>query len=59
LCFNYGTYPWERPLGRPGWRWEDNTKIDLKEIGFEGVDWIHVAQDRNQWLALVYTLMNL
>jgi hypothetical protein len=35
-----------RPLGRPRRRWEDNIKIDLREIGFGDVDWIHWAQDR-------------
>jgi hypothetical protein len=49
----------KRPLGRPWHRWEDNIKMDLKEIGFEGVDWIHLPQDRGQWWALVNTVMNL
>jgi hypothetical protein len=48
-----------RPLGRPGCRWEDNIKMDLREIGFEDVDWIHWAQDRERWRALVNTVMNL
>jgi hypothetical protein len=48
-----------RPLGRPRRRWEDNIKIDLREIGFGDVDWIHVAQDRDRWRALVNTMMNL
>jgi hypothetical protein len=48
-----------RPLGRPRRRWEDNIKIDLKEIGFGDVDWIHLAQDRDRWGALVITVMNL
>jgi hypothetical protein len=39
----------KRRLGRPSRRWEDNIRIDLKEIGLEGVDWIHLAQDRDQW----------
>jgi hypothetical protein len=39
-----------RPLGRPRRRWEDNIKMDLSEIGFEDVDWIHLAQDRDKWL---------
>jgi hypothetical protein len=42
-----------RPLGRPRRRWEDNIKIDLREIGFGDVDWIHWAQDRDRWRALV------
>jgi hypothetical protein len=48
-----------RPLGRPRSRWEDNIKIDLRETGFEDVDWIHWAQDRDRWWALVNTVMNL
>jgi ribosome biogenesis protein Nip4 len=48
----------KRPLRRPKSRWEDNIKKNLREIGFEGVDWIHLAQDRNQWRALVNTVMN-
>jgi hypothetical protein len=48
-----------RPLGRPRRRWEDNIKMDLREIGFGNVDWIHWAQDRDKWQALVNTVMNL
>jgi hypothetical protein len=48
-----------RPLGRPRRKWEDNIKIDLREIGFGDVDWIHLAQDRDRWRALVNTVMNL
>jgi hypothetical protein len=40
-------------------RWEDNNKMDLTKLGCEGVDWIHLTQDRNQWLALVNMVMNL
>jgi hypothetical protein len=47
-----------RPLGRPRRRWEDNIKMDLWEIGFGDVDWIHCAQDRDRWWALVNTVMN-
>jgi hypothetical protein len=39
----------KRPHGRPRHRWEDNIRIDLRQIGQEGVDWIHVAQNRHQW----------
>jgi hypothetical protein len=49
----------KRPLGRPRRRYEDNIRMDLREIGWEGVDWIHLAQDRNQCQALVNTVMNL
>jgi hypothetical protein len=48
-----------RPLGRPRRRWEDNINMDLREIGFGDVDWIHWAQDRDRWRALVNTVMNL
>jgi hypothetical protein len=47
-----------RPLGRPRRRWEDNIKMDLVEIGFGDVDWIHWAQERDKWRALVNTVMN-
>jgi hypothetical protein len=49
---------WRR-LGRPRRRWEDNIKMDLREMGFVDVDWIHLAQDRDRWRALVFTVMNL
>jgi hypothetical protein len=49
----------KRPLGRPRCRWEDNIKIDLREIGWGGMDWIDLAQDRDQWRTLVNTVMNL
>jgi hypothetical protein len=49
----------KRPLGRPRHRWLDNIKIDLREIGWDGMGWIHLAQDRDQWRALVKTAMNL
>jgi hypothetical protein len=48
-----------RPLGRPRCRWEDNIKMDLREIEFGDVYWIHWAQDRDRWRALVNTVMNL
>jgi hypothetical protein len=49
----------KRPLGRPSRRWEDNIKIDLTEIGWGGMDWIDLAQDRDQWTGLVNTVMNI
>jgi hypothetical protein len=49
----------KRPLGRPRCRWVDNNKMDLGEIGWDGRDWIELAQDRDQWRALVNTVMNL
>jgi hypothetical protein len=36
-----------RPLERPSHRWEDNIKVDVKEIGLEGIEWIHLAQDKD------------
>jgi hypothetical protein len=48
-----------RPLGRPRRRWKDNIRTDLREIVWEGVDWIRLAQDRDQWWAVVNTVMNL
>jgi hypothetical protein len=49
----------KRPLGRPRRRWEDGIKTDLTEIGWEVVEWIHLAQDRDRWRALVNAVMNL
>ena len=46
------------PLGRPRPRWEDNTKMDLQEVGCGGMDWIELAQDRDRWRALVNAVMN-
>jgi hypothetical protein len=46
-------------LGRPRRRWEDNIKMDLREIGIDGANWIRLAQDRVQWWAFVNTVMNL
>jgi hypothetical protein len=48
-----------RPLGRPRRRLVDNIKMDLREVGWDGRDWIDLAQDRDQWRALVKTVMNL
>jgi hypothetical protein len=49
----------KRPLGRRRHRWKDNIRMYLREIGSGGMDWIDVAQDRDQWRALVNTVMNL
>ncbi|KAJ4448597.1 hypothetical protein ANN_10616 [Periplaneta americana] len=49
----------KRPLGRPRRRWEDNIKMDLREVGYDGRDWINLAQDRDQWRAYVRAAMNL
>jgi hypothetical protein len=49
----------KRPLGRPRRRWEGNIRMDLTEIGWEEVNWMHVAQNRSHWRTLVNTVMNL
>jgi hypothetical protein len=49
----------KRPLGRPRRRWEDGIRMDLRETGWESVDWIQLAQDRDRCRALVNTVMNL
>ena len=49
----------KRPVGRPRLRWDDNTKMDLQEVGCGRVDWIELAQDMERWRALVNALMNL
>jgi hypothetical protein len=48
----------KKPLGKPRYWWVDNTKMDLREIGWGGMDWIHLTQDRDQWRALVNMVMN-
>ncbi|KAJ4428782.1 hypothetical protein ANN_25775 [Periplaneta americana] len=48
----------KRPLGRPRRRWEDNIKMDLREVGYDDREWIHLAQDRDQWRAYVREAMN-
>jgi hypothetical protein len=47
-----------RPLGRTRRRWEDNIKMDLREIGIDVANWIRLAQDRVQWRIFVNTVMN-
>jgi hypothetical protein len=49
----------KRPLGRPRRRWVKNIKMDLREIGWDDGDWIDLAQDWDQWKALVNMVMNL
>jgi hypothetical protein len=49
----------KRPLGRPRRRWEDGIRMDLREIGLKGVDWIRLSQDRDRWRAVVSAVMNL
>jgi hypothetical protein len=48
-----------RPLGRPRRRWEDNIKMDIREVGCGGMNWIELAQDRDRWRALVNAVTNL
>jgi hypothetical protein len=48
-----------RSYGRPGRRWEDNVKMDLKGTGAEDVDWMYLAQDRDKWPESAYTVINL
>jgi hypothetical protein len=48
----------KRPLGRPRRKWVNNIKMDLRETGWDGVDCINLAQDRDQWRSLVNTVIN-
>jgi hypothetical protein len=48
----------KRPLERPRRRWDDGIRTDLREIGWGGVEWIHLAQDRDCWRAVVNAVMN-
>jgi hypothetical protein len=49
----------KRPLGRPRRRWMDNINMNLREIGCDGVDWMDMAKDRDQWWALMNKVLNL
>jgi hypothetical protein len=49
----------KRPVRKPRRRWVDNIKMNIREIGWDGVDWIDLAHDRDQWRALLNTVMNL
>jgi hypothetical protein len=49
----------KRLLGRPRCRWDDNIKMDLQEVGCEGMDWIDMVQYRDRWRAHVYEVMNI
>jgi hypothetical protein len=48
-----------RPLGRPGHRWENNIRMDLREVGCGFVDWMELVQDRDRWRTLVSAVMNI
>ena len=54
-----GKPPGKRPLGRPRRRWEDNIRMDIKEMGINARDWVDSAQDMENWRALVNTALNL
>jgi len=49
----------KRSLGRPRCRWEDNNKMDYRQVGWESMDWIELVQDRERWWALENAVMNL
>ena len=49
----------KRPLGKPRRKWEDNIKMDLKEVGWGGMKWIELVQDRDRWRTFVKVVMNL
>ncbi|KAJ4425477.1 hypothetical protein ANN_28093 [Periplaneta americana] len=53
----FGRPEGKRPLGRPRRRWEDNIKMDLREVGYDDRDWINLAQDRDRWRAYVRAAM--
>ena len=57
--FWWGNLRERDPLGRLRRRWGDNIKMDLQEVGYGGMDWIEMAQDRDRWLAFVNAMMNL
>jgi len=48
----------KRPLGKPRHRWKNNVKEDLQDVGYRGMNWIELAQDRDRWRALVNAVMN-
>jgi hypothetical protein len=56
-CILVGKPEINRPLGRPRRRWVDDIQIDVREIGLDFIDWIDLAQDRDQWRDLVNTAM--
>jgi hypothetical protein len=54
-----GRHDGKKQLERPRLRWEDNVEMDLQELGWEGMDWIDLVQDREMWQALLSAVMNL
>jgi hypothetical protein len=59
IRFWVGKSEGKRSLGEDWRRWEDNIKMDVQEVGCEGMDWIEMAQDRDRWRAFVNAVMNL
>jgi len=60
IRYEYSGKPYrKRPLGRPRRKWQDNIRMDHRKIGWEGVDWMHMAQNRDQGRSFVNTVMNL
>jgi hypothetical protein len=57
--FSVGWFDCTRPMGRPRHRWDDNIKMDIREIGIDGANWIRLAHDRFQWRVYVNTVINL
>jgi hypothetical protein len=55
----FGSPKGKRPFGRPSRKREDNIIMGCRKIGWEGVDWMHLAQDRDQWWAVVNTVISL
>jgi hypothetical protein len=54
-----GTSEGKKPLGRLRRRWEDNTKMDIQEVGCEDMDWIDLVQDRDRWRTVVNAGLNI
>jgi hypothetical protein len=54
-----GKHEQKRPVGRLRLRWEDNIRMDVKKVGWEGVCWVYLDQDSDQWRAFVNTVMNI
>jgi hypothetical protein len=57
--FSVGQPEGKRPLGKPICRWEDNIRMDLTEVVWQDVDWMHLVRDSDHWRAVVNTVINL
>jgi len=55
----FGKSEGKRPVGRARRKWDDNIKMNLQEVGYGGMDWVDVAQDRDRWRAFVNAVMNI